>query len=109
LSRYWFEGGWDRRRVWWLDLDLKDHFRINQMLALKNGLGYRWEDDTVDGTTHGVDLECGVQYVRGALTIELTLEYDLLAIAENRDGGFGVYLNVRRNLTHLLPRQEGMP
>lgn len=109
LSRYWFEGGWDRRRVWWLDIDVKDHFRINQMLALKNGLGYRWEDDTVDGTTHGVDVECGLQYVRGALTIELTLEYDLLSIARNRDGGFGVYLNVRRNLSHLLPRQEGTP
>lgn len=109
LSRYWFEGGWDRRRVWWLDIDVKDRFRINQMLALKNGLGYRWEDDTVDGTTHGVDLECGLQYVRGALTIELTLEYDLLSIAQNRDGGFGAYLNVRRNLSHLLPRREGMP
>ncbi len=109
LSRYWFEGGWDRRRVWWLDIDIKDHFRINQMLSLKNGLGYRWEDDTADGTTHGVDLECGMQYVRGALTIELTLEYDLLSIAENRDSGFGVFLNVRRNLTHLLSPRENTP
>ncbi|HPD30503.1 MAG TPA: hypothetical protein PLL20_10945 [Phycisphaerae bacterium] len=109
LSRYWFEGGWDRRRVWWLDIDVKDRFRINQMLALKNGLGYRWEDDTVDGTTHGIDLECGFQYVRGALTVDLTVEYDLLSIAGNRDGGFGVYLNVRRNLTHLLPRRGDLP
>jgi hypothetical protein len=55
-----------------------------------------------------VDIECGLQYTRGYLTVELTLEYDLLSIVENRDSGFGLYLNVQRNLTHLLPGKGGV-
>jgi hypothetical protein len=107
LSRYWFTGDEDERDVWWLDLNLKDRTRVTETLSLMNGLAYRWEDDTKDGTTHGVDWECGFQYVRGALSIELTVEYDLLSIVDNQDGGLGVYLNVRRNLTHLLQDREG--
>jgi len=108
LSRYWFEGGLDRRRVWWLDLDVKDHYRLSEWVSLNGGLDYHWEEDTQDGTTNGLDVECGLQLVRGYLTVDLSIEYDLLSIAENRESGFGLYLNVRRNLTHLLPRQEGM-
>jgi hypothetical protein len=107
LSRYWFEGGVDDRRVWWLDVDLKDQLQINSFLSLISGAAYRWEDDSIDGKTHGVDLECGLRYTRGYLTIDLTVEYDLLSIAENRENGFGVFLNVRRNLSHLLPSPKG--
>ncbi len=110
LSHYWFEDSdaSGDKRVWWLDLDLKDQMRVSQWLSLTNGLTCRWEDDSVDGTTHGVDLTCGLQYVRGALTVELTFEYDLLSIADDREDGFGVYLNVRRDLTHLLRGKDGL-
>jgi hypothetical protein len=108
LSRYWFKDDSDDSRVWWLDLDLKDQMRVNQSLSLTNALAYRWQDDSVDGTTNGVDLTCGFQYVRGALTIELTVEYDLLSIAEDREDGFGVYLNVRRDLSYLLKDKGGV-
>ncbi len=107
LSRYWFEGGVNDRRVWWLDMDLKDRLQINPFLSLLTGAAFRWEDDSVDGKTHGVDVECGLQYTRGYLTVDLTLEYDLLSIASNREAGFGVFLNVRRNLSHLLPSSKG--
>jgi hypothetical protein len=40
---------------------------------------------------------------RGYLTINLDVEYDLLALARGRDDGLGIYLNVRRDLSHLLP------
>ena len=55
------------------------------------------------GNTTGVDLQCGLQYTRGHLTVSLDLEYDLLSVAENRENSFGIFLNVRRNLTHLVP------
>ncbi len=106
LSHYRFEGGVDRRRVWWADLDLRDRYHVNRYWALLTGAAYRWEDDSIDGTTHGVDLECGMQYTRGYLSVELTVEYDLLALAENRDDGFGFFLNVRRDLSHLFTARE---
>lgn len=103
LSRYWFEGGLDDRRVWWLDIDLADRIQLNNDLSVMTTAGYRWEDDSVDGETNGVDVECGLRYTRGQLTVELTMEYDLLSIAQNRENGFGVFLNLRRDLTHVFP------
>lgn len=107
LSHYWFEGGYDERRVWWLDTDLKDTLQLLEWLSMSTGTAFRWEDDSRDGKTHGVDLEWGLKLNRGYLTVELALEYDLLAIAENREQGFGVFLNVRRDLSHLLPGRSG--
>ncbi|MHC4441713.1 MAG: hypothetical protein ACYTA5_03880 [Planctomycetota bacterium] len=103
ISRYDFEGGLDGRRVWWMDFDLKDRLILNRYFSITTEVGYRREDDSVDGLTNGVDVECGLSYTRGYLTVDLTMEYDLLNIADNRDNGFGVFLNVRRNLSHLLP------
>ncbi len=107
LSRYDFEGGFDDRNVWWFNADLRDRLRLNRHLALLTAVGYRWEDDSVDGDTNAVDIECGIEFVRGDLSVDLTLEYDLLSFASESDNSFGAYLNVRRNLTSLLPKSEG--
>ena len=103
LSRYLFEGGLDDRRVWWLDADLTGRSKITQYLWLKADTAFRWEDDSVNGETDGVDIKCGFEFRRGLLTVELTIEYDLLALARGREDGLGLYLNVRRDLTELLP------
>lgn len=117
LSRYQFEGwpeksisywGWnpygsDRRRVWYFDIDLRDHMEVTQWLSLEAGAELRRECDSVRGNTTGVDAEAGVKYVRGYLTVELEVEYDLLNIIENREDGVGIFLNIRRDLSHLLP------
>jgi hypothetical protein len=105
LSRYCFEEEYADRRVWWLDLDLRDRLILARGLSFSSGLGYRWEDDSVAGTTNAVDVECGMQYTRGYLSVELTAEYDVLNITRNEDSGMGIYLNVKRNLTHLLPKE----
>lgn len=103
LSRYLFKASNDHRRVWWLDLGLRDNLRLTRHLSLISGAGYRWQHDSVAGTTNAMDLTCGIQFVRGDLRVDLTVEYDLLNIRDNREGGLGVFLNVRRDLTHLLP------
>lgn len=115
VSHYWFEGGinshsswWegddlDNRNVWWTEVDLKDTLNILPYLTMNTGTAFHYEDDSRRGRTTGVDLEWGLKLVRGYLTVELTLEYDMLAVVANREQGFGVFLNVRRDLTHLLP------
>ena len=101
LSRYLFEGGVDERDVWWLDVGVDDRMRLNEYFSLTGSADYRWEDDSEDGTTNGVDVACGVCYRRGYLKIELTVEYDLLSIDENREDGLGMWLKIRRDIPGL--------
>lgn len=101
-SYYDYKGDFDPRNVWWVELDLRNEMRLSPTLAAQLNTAYRWEDNSRDGETSAVDLECGLQYQRGYLTVELTVEYDLLRIRDNRDEGFGVWLNVRRDLSHLF-------
>lgn len=105
LSRYWYDDEFDQRKVWWLDVNVTDRVQLNRFFSLTGKAAYRWEDDSHEGTTNGLDLECGVQYVRGYLTVEFVVEYDLLDIEDDREDGFGAFLNVRRNLSHLLPER----
>jgi hypothetical protein len=102
LSRYDFDGGIDDRDVWWLDLALDDRMQINDYLSVVTEFRYRWEDDSVDRTTNGLDVERGLCFKRGYLKVELTVEYDVLSIADDRDDGLGVYLRVRRDIPGLL-------
>ncbi|MBN1343777.1 MAG: hypothetical protein JXQ73_13930 [Phycisphaerae bacterium] len=104
LSYYLFDGGVDDRNVWWLDLGLDDRMRINEHFSLISSLAYRWEDDSVDGKTHGVDVECGLRFQRGSLKVDLTVEYDLLSICDDREDGLGLYLKVRRDIPGLLSK-----
>jgi hypothetical protein len=109
LSRYFFEGGIDRRRVWWFDVAVKDRLALGNHLSVDTGLEYRWEQDSIDGKTNGVDAECSLVYARDYLNVALTVEYDLLSIVDNREDGFGLFLNLRRDLSHLLPKRMGTP
>lgn len=103
LSHYRFEGGVDKRHVWWLDLNLTDRWQLNPYLSLNTAAAYHREDDSVDGITDGVDLEMVLAYTRNYLSVELALEYDLLDINRNSDEGFGMFIRVRRDLSHLIP------
>ncbi|MFQ5490574.1 MAG: hypothetical protein ACE5GE_07620, partial [Phycisphaerae bacterium] len=104
LSRYWFEGGLDDRRVWWLDLRLADRWQLNPYMSLTSGASYRLEDDTVGGHTNALDVDVVLAYTRNYLTVELAAEYNLLSFADPRDEGYGFYVNIRRDLSHLIPK-----
>jgi hypothetical protein len=90
------------RRVHWFEIDATNNFRLSPFLTSTIKAAYRWEDNTLDGLTEGIDLECGLDYQRGALHVELIVEYDSLDIDDSEDRGFGVWLNVRRDLSHVL-------
>jgi hypothetical protein len=107
VSWYDFDGGdIDERDVWWIDVELNDRMQINEFLSFNGGAAYRWEHDSIDGETNAVDVSAGLQYIRGLLTVELVVEYDLLDIVRNDDSGFALFLNVRRDLTHLVEDLE---
>ncbi|GMU35926.1 MAG: hypothetical protein KJ057_01165 [Phycisphaerae bacterium] len=104
LSHFRFDGDFDPRRVTAFDADLKDTLQFSDHLSTSLGVGYRHERDSIDGTTQGVDLEGTIRLTRGLLDVELTAEYDLLDIGDGEDRGYGVWLNVRRELSDLVRR-----
>jgi hypothetical protein len=101
-SHFRFNGPFDRRRVTWFDVDVTDSIRLGDSVTASVAAAYRWEDDSLDGETNAVDVSCGLSLVRGALGVDLTVEYDLLRIGANEERGYGVWVQVRRNLTHLI-------
>ncbi len=116
LSRYHFsEGGEGRfayyrdetsRRVWVFDMDLAHRVRLDRYWSARLATRYRWEDNSAIGETNGVDIEGGLHYERGLLGVDLTAEYDLLSLDDSREEGYGVYLTIRRDLSHLFDRER---
>lgn len=106
LSRYLYDDEPDDRRVWWFETNLTGRSRLVEWLWLKGETAYHYENDTFDGDTHGVDVEAGLELKRGYLIVELIVEYDLLSLPRGDDQSVGVFLNVKRDLSHLLPGRK---
>ena len=105
LSRFFFEGGLDDRNVTIFELELDHRWHISEALSTSNRAAYRWEDDSIDGDTNAVDLAAAVSYALGDLSVELSVEYDLLDLPNSKEDGFGVWLTVRRELPNLFARK----
>jgi hypothetical protein len=103
LSRYLFKADIDSRHVWWFNAELGDRMQLTPECSGALAAVYRYESDSIDGETNGVDLQGGLRFRRGYLQVELTAEYDLLSLADSREEGYGIWLNVRRDLSHLIP------
>ena len=102
LSRYWFDDDRYDPDVWWGQVTAKDRWSINEYLSLDAGTAYHFEDNSTEGQTHGLDIECGLRYVRGLLTVELVAEYDLLSVIDSREDDFQLWLNIRREIPDLF-------
>ncbi len=95
-SRFYFDSP-DNRDVDLFDIGFDGQFDFDDRTSLQLATAYRWENDSVDGVTHGVDVEATFAYLVGRTQIELTGEYDLLEIDGSPDDGMGVWLRVRRD------------
>jgi hypothetical protein len=100
-SRFYFDSP-DNRDVDLLDLGWDTSWTINPRTSTSLLTAYRWENDSVDGVTHGVDLTATLAHRIGQTEIEMTAEYDLLEFDESSDDGFSFWLRVRRNFGGLL-------
>ena len=104
FSRLQFDGGTDDRSVTLLDVELDHRWRWSESLSTVQRIGYRHEEDSIDGTTQGWDVTVGFQYEVGDLMAELTFEYDRLDLPHSDDEDFGVYFRVRREFGNVLVR-----
>jgi hypothetical protein len=102
FSRFYFEGGPDRRDVTFLDTELDHRYRFSESWSTRSRLGYRLEDDSVDGVTHGWDAVSGLTGVWGDLTCEITFEYHRLALPRSEEDDVGVYVKIQRTFPDVL-------
>ena len=59
---------------------------------------YRYEDDSLYGITHGVDLSGALEWKLGYFSLLLEAEYDALDLPGSSDDGFGVWLKLKREI-----------
>lgn len=105
LSRYLHRGDF-RRDVWWYDMNVTNRSRLTDYLWFKGKADYHYENNSKEGNINGLDLGAGFELKRGYLIVELIAEYDLFSVVRGRDQGFAMFLNVRRDLSHLLPAYQ---
>lgn len=62
---------------------------------------YRWEDDSLFGTTRGIDINAGLRWQIGYFTASVELEYDQLELPGSRDRNLTAWLRLRREFPVL--------
>ncbi|NOT02420.1 MAG: hypothetical protein HOP29_17585 [Phycisphaerales bacterium] len=101
FGQYLFVGGELDREVSEINLSARHECRLNDFWTSTVHTTWRWEDDSVRGTTNGLDLEGILAYRRGNMAIEFTLEYDLLRIAGSREDSVGAWINLRWDMEDI--------
>lgn len=102
FSQFFFEGGMDDRDVILVDVELDHRWRFSERVSTVERIAYRFENDSTDGRTHGVDLSAGLEYTLGDLSAELTLDYDRLSLPESEENDFGIFVRVRREFRSVM-------
>ncbi len=98
LSRYWFEGTLElpERDTTLLDLGTAYRYLLGRGLEATAGAMYRYEDDSLYGLTHGVDLSAALEWRIGYFSLRFEAEYDLLSLPDSRDEGASFWVKLKR-------------
>ena len=108
VSRFWFDGADDiqSRNTTLLDAGLAYRHLLPWNIAADAGATYRYEDDSLFGITHGVDLNAALDWKIGYFSLRLEAEYDLLDLPGSRDDGMSFWLKLKREVPLLARRSR---
>ena len=100
LSRFWFDGtnGLASRDTTLLDLGVSYRYLFARSLEGNATALYRYEDDSIYGITHGVDLLAALEWKLGYFALRFEAEYDALDLPNSADDGFAVWLKLKREI-----------
>ena len=100
LSHFWFDGsdGLEARDTLLLDLGLAFRHLLAQDFEANASAMYRYEDDSLYGVTHGVDLTTALEWHIGYFSLRFEAEYDLLSLPGSRDNDVAVWLKLKREI-----------
>jgi len=107
LSRFWFDfaDGLPAHDTTHLDLGTSYRYLLARYLELNASAAYRYEDDSIYGITHGVDLTAALEWKLGYFSLRLETEYDVLSLRDSRDDSFSVWLKLKRDIP-VIARSE---
>jgi len=105
FSQYWFkEEGWDRD-VSVFNIGAVHERRLDDYWTTTLTTTYRWEDDSQRGNTNAVDLGGVLAYRRGNMSLEFSVEYDLLYLPGSNEDGLAAWVNLRWAVDDVLRTQ----
>ena len=104
-SRFRFDGGLDRRDVHMLDVNVDHRWTLSRDCSTFQRAAWRWEDDSLDGDTHGWDVTGGLTWRLGDLEAEVSIEYDRLALPTSTDDTLTFWFHLRRSFPNVFARQ----
>ena len=108
LSRFWFDGsdGLAARDTTLLDVGTSYRYLLAQNLEANASALYRYEDDSLFGVTHGVDLATALDWRIGHFSLRFEAEYDVLDLPGSRDDGMSFWVKLRREIPLLARRSR---
>ncbi|RIK63314.1 MAG: hypothetical protein DCC65_16120 [Planctomycetota bacterium] len=81
-----------------VDLGLTHRYIFGRNLEANSSALYRFQNDSLFGETHGVDLTTSIAYRIGLFTILVEAEYDMLDLPSSTDHSMALWLKVRREI-----------
>lgn len=107
FSRFWFDGArrLDTRTSSLFDAGVSYRTMLGRRLEGNADLRYRYEDDSIFGDTHGVDLKTALTYHIGLLAISLEVEYDVLDLPGSTDGTVEAWVKIKRDIPVIGARR----
>ena len=108
LSRFWFDGSehLESRNTTLLDLGVSYRGLLARDLEFNAAALYRFEDDSLYGVTHGVDLSSAVDWQIGLFTLRFEAEYDVLNLPGSDDDNVSFWLKLVRRVPVIARRDS---
>lgn len=106
-SFYHFEGAdeLDAHDTSLFDVGLNYRFTLTNNVSASAAAAYRFEDDTINGITHGVDLSASLEWKIGFFSALFEVEYDQLKLPGSDDGSFAAWIKLRRDIPVITRRE----
>ncbi len=79
------------------DAGLNYRYLFSRSVEGNAAAAYRFENDSLFGRTHGVDLSASLNWKIGLFTALFEVEYDLLDLSQSSDGTFTAWIKLRRD------------
>lgn len=99
-SHFWFDGACDlaSHDTTLVDAGVTYRSLLARDLEANAAAMYRFENDSLYGVTHGVDLTAAVDWRIGYFTLRFEAEYDMVRLPGSEDGSFGFWIKLRREI-----------
>lgn len=108
IGRFFFDGSseFTSHQTTMADLGLTHRLLLGQDFENNATARYRYELDSLNGRTNGVDLRSALSYRIGEVSLSFEVEYELLDLQKSTDGSLAVWFKIRRGIPIIGGREK---